>query len=411
MTSFLSFPKGLLAAGAMSLNLGWGAHAAPAEPLELYVDADYSISSAAALAIEQGVRTALAEVDYMVAGHRIDVIPMDHRGNAKRSKHNMKRYLASETAIAMIGGLHSPPYLTHKNYINESGILMLLPWSAAGPITRAKPGTQNWIFRLSVDDFQSGSFLVREAVDHGGCESVALVLLDSGWGRANHATLTEALAERGQGPSIVEFFSTGVGPASVRTLAENVARAQSDCAIMLANWDDGASLVNALHARGTDIRIFSHWGIMGGSFTELVSHEVRESLQISVLQTCILRSEQEGSAILDAALERGAPGVASIAELPAPTGFAHGYDLTRIFIAAMEQAAQSGDWGGDMLAKRAALRAALQTLNVEVAGILGVYDPPFQAYSADRPDAHEALGFDDLCMARFRHDGFLEHAG
>ncbi|KMW57152.1 Branched-chain amino acid ABC transporter, amino acid-binding protein [Candidatus Rhodobacter oscarellae] len=383
---------------------------AQAEPLELFVDADYSINHSAAGAIELGFRTALAEVGHRVGGHDLVLVPMDHRGNVKRSKRNLQQYLKSGTALAIVGGLHSPPYLSHREFINDNRILTLLPWSAAGPITRAQPGSENWIFRLSVDDFQSGGFLVREAVDRQGCENVALVLLDTGWGRANFGTLTAALAERGMEPTQTEYFSSAIGSASALSLAETIARSKPDCAIMLANWDNGAQVINALYERLPSLRLFSHWGIMGGRFTEVVPRETRDSMQIRVLQTCILRREHEGSPILKAALAAGAPDVASVAEIGAPTGFVHGYDLARVLLAAVEQASKTDAWSGDILAKRAAVHAALENLETPVEGILDRYAPPFSPYSELAPNAHEALGFDDLCMARFRPDGFLEHA-
>ena len=340
---------------------------AGAETLELYIDADYSINTDAAVSIELGVRTALDQAGNRLAGTDVAVVPMDHQGSAKRSLRTMKRFADSDNALAVIGGMHSPPYLVNQSYINSNEVLMLLPWSAAGPITRVPPGDANWMFRLSVDDFQSGEFLVDAAVGRAGCERVALALLDTGWGRANLKTLSAALEARGLAPATVEFFPVTVGDASAGTLAQNVQRSGADCAIMLANWDNGATVTVALAKRNPELRVFSHWGIMGGRYADLVPHETRSRLQIEVLQTCGLRRERESSPVLQEALSLAAPEVESLADLPAPTGFVHGYDLALILIAAAEQAAQTPAWNGDIRDRRRALHEALEALAKPVA--------------------------------------------
>lgn len=381
------------------------------EKLELYIDADYSINDAAGLAIELGLRTALREEGLRLGGAPVEIVPMDHRGNVLRSRNTIDTYIASPTAIAIIGGLHSPPYLTYKNDINQNEVLTLLPWSAAGPITRAAEGDENWIFRLSVDDTQSGPFLVREAIQTGGCKSVALVLLDTGWGQANEVTLTAALRAAGYAPSIVAYFPSTVGKAVAGSLAESVIKSLADCAILLANSGNGAEMVNALADRNPDLRIFSHWGVTGSNtFVDRVSHNRREQMQIRVLQTCGLKREAEGSEVLRAAMEAGAPEASSLTAIPAATGFVHGYDLGRILIMAARQASATPEWQGDITDRRRALKLALESLDTPVMGILKQYNPPFQRYSARTPDAHEALGLDDLCLAQFLEDGRLADA-
>ncbi|MFT5067627.1 MAG: branched-chain amino acid transport system substrate-binding protein [Reinekea sp.] len=375
-----------------------------AETFEIYIDADYSISRDAAESIELGVSTALSQSDF---GSDIEIIPKNHRGNVRRSFRTMKEFLKNDRALVMIGGLHSPPYLTHRDFINKNELLLLLPWSAAGPVTRSAAGDQNWIFRLSVDDFKTAPFFIRETLDHGNCKNLALVLIDTGWGRANFTSLTEGLDNRAEGIAIVRFFSASIGEASAQLLAEDVARSGADCAVLLANWDSGAVVVNALSNRTPDLRIFSHWGILGGAFAEQVSHETRKGVDLRVLQTCGLQKQADGSSILSDAVRAAGLGGAALNDIPASTGFVHGYDLTRILMASIKQARATPEWGGDIIAKRRAVRMALENLNAPIHGILKSYSAPFLHYTPETPDAHEALGLDDLCMAVFEADGRL----
>jgi branched-chain amino acid transport system substrate-binding protein len=379
-----------------------------AEPLEIFIDADFSKSTASATSITLGVRTALDEVGHRIGGQDVILRSMDHRGNVKRSFRHMQDLQRNENALLMIGGMQSPSYLTHRDFINENRLLTLLPWSAAGPITRAAEGRENWIFRLSVDDTKSGRFLADAAVTDAGCESISLLLLDTGWGKANHGPLVAALDAQGIPPQSVNFFANSIGEAAAGTLAERLSRNPPECIIMLSNWQGGALLVNALHQHLPEVRLFSHWGIMGGAFSRLVPHEVRNAHGLSVLQTCGLRREQAGNQVLRAALSRALESeTGNLADLPAPTGFVHGYDLTRVLIAAAGQAATTPGWSGTVQQKRMALKTALEQLHHPVEGILKTYSMPFAPYTAQTPDAHEALGLGDMCLARFNSAGQL----
>ena len=381
-----------------------------AETVELFLDIDYSLNPSAANSIELGVRAALSEIDYEIDGTRIEIVQKDNRGNVKRSKRNMDAYLKSERALAIIGGLHSPPYLTHRQFINENGILTLLPWSAAGPITRSE-SAENWIFRLSVDDTKSGEFLVKEAFARESCSSTALILLDTGWGRANHKTLTSALASRGMTPSSVDFFPNSVATQSARSIAQRIHSDGTDCAFLLSDWTNGAIIVKALAELAPGIRLFSHWGIMGGEFALQVTHQEREAVNLMVLQTCALRREAEDPYMIKHALSLSTHSGDTVSSLSAPTGFVHGFDLTRVLTAAIRQAKSEGFWSDSIVENRAYVRGAMIALSNPVSGILATYAPPFQPYSAKNRDGHEALGVDDLCLARFTPGGVLEDAG
>ena len=384
---------------------------ARADSLNIYIDADFSISQRAAEAIELGVQTALAEVGHQVGGVTLNVVRKDHRANSKRTLSNLRAFQKDPRAIAVVGGALSPPYLTHQQFINGNGILLLLPWSAAGPITRARPDQENWIFRLSVDDTKAGPFLVSRALTAAHCDRTALLLIDTGWGRANSSTMQAAFSAAGEDVPQVFMFSAGLGSASARSLAQTVALARPDCVIMLANADSGALLINELHQAIPDVKVISHWGILAGDFLQRIPAETRAEMELEVLQTCGLRVERDGSDILVNALEgasRGGTVFRNLADVPSSTGFVHGYDLTKVFLSALGEAAKSPDWPDASIEKRRSMvRGMLENLPAPVPGILKTYDPPFQPYASDRPDAHEALGLSDLCMAAFSEDGHL----
>lgn len=388
------------------------ASSASADRLSIYIDADFSISLQSSEAIELGVNTALAEAGYTAGGLGFDVIRKNHRANSKRTLSNLRAFQADPQALAVIGGAHSPPYLSNQSYINENGLLVLLPWSAAGPITRPDAGQTNWIFRLSVDDTKAGPFLVARALRNPKCKRTALLLIDTGWGRVNSSSMQAAFKEAGADAPSVFMFSAGLGTAGARSMVQSIAAVRPDCVVMLAFAQEGGLLTNQLHQSLPDVKLISHWGILASDFEMDVPHSVRSGLQIEVLQTCGLRAEQKGGTALSQALATASTmantPLQSLSDVPSSTGFVHGYDLTKLLLAAVEQAAQSPAWQGAPIAKRRDMvRLALEDLPGPVEGILKSYTHPFAVYSPANQDAHEALGLPDLCMASFSETGRL----
>ena len=84
-------------------------------------------------------------------------------------------------------------------------------------------------------------------------------------------------------------------------------------------------------------------------------------------------------------------GITRPEDVRAPTGVAHAYDLTHILAKAIDLAGST---------ERARVRDALEKVG-NYRGLIKTYPQPFTNRR------HEALGPEDLLMARFRPDGTL----
>lgn len=377
--------------------------------MRIYIDADFTISYSVGNAIAQGIRTALAEVNFKIAGVPIQIIDKNHKGSPERSFRTMNSFLADDRALVMFGGMHSPPYLVHKSFMNENRLLTLLPWSAAGPITRAAEGEENWIFRLSVDDSVAGSFLINRAIQKENCSRVALLLMDSGWGRANRVEMTRTLGELNQSPVFVTLFESTIEKPAADKIVSEIIKTNADCAILLAQATEAAYFSHAFENADYPIKVLSHWAILGAKYTSDVSHKTRRFIALQVLQTCGLAAEYEQPERIALALKELGMDVQRLSDMTVPAGFIHGYDLTKLFISAANQAATTHDWMGSILERRRAVKQALERLRDPVSGILKDYRTPFSTYTIENRNAHEALGADDLCMAEYDPQGKLQH--
>ena len=378
------------------------------KPVRLYLDADRTTVRASGVSIERGIRTALDEVNNRIGDRPVELVIRDHHGSAVRSKRHLKEFLQDPDALAVFSGLHSPPLLENLRFIHENDILILDPWAAAGPLTRysGKENTdkENWVFRLSVDDSKAGKVIVDNALAEG-FRKPFLLLEETGWGKSNYRTMTAALAEKGIAPAGVQWFNWNLGETGAKIMLRGIQTSGADVILMVANAPEGKTFIRAALALADEenrkvLPVRSHWGITGGDFAEEITADMRKNLDLQFLQTRFSFNSSEPTPLSGKVLARAVrlfPDVATGSDITAPTGFIHAYDLTRLMLAALSNMELSGDIHKD----RQDLRSALENIRQPVEGLIKIYRKPYSVYTENNPDAHEALGAEDLVMSRY----------
>ncbi|GLS91727.1 hypothetical protein GCM10007916_27970 [Psychromonas marina] len=363
---------------------------------KIYFDADRTGHLESAMSIEQGVKVAFAQRDNKLSGIPVKFVTLDHRGNVRRSKKNMDKFLQDPNAIAFVGGLHSSPLIKYRDFINESKLLTLVPWAAGGPITRY-PSKDNFVFRLSVDDHKVGKHLVDFALQQQ-CVKPHMLLENTAWGKSNYQSISSALKDDSLKETEVTWFSWGINTVQARLLLEGIKNEKADCIFMVAGAREGALLVKAVADLNLNISIYSHWGISGGDFAQTVPFEIRNKANLHFIQSCFnFYSSAENAfnmQVFDDA-KRMFPVQFKSHNIKAPAGFVHGYDLASVFI----NAAQHVKFSDDIVDNRIAMKTALESSYAPVNGLIKKYNVPFSEFTRDKPDAHEALDNGDLCMA------------
>lgn len=369
--------------------------------IRLYIDADRSGTQASSVAIERGIRTALHEVNNEINQKNVEIVIRNHHGSSVRSLDHLKEYLKDDKAIALFSGLHSPPLLENLKFINEKRVLVLDPWAAAGPITRY-PASENWVFRLSIDDTKAGEFIVKKSFQEG-FRKPYLLLEDTGWGKSNLKTMSKALEKKGLDAVGVEWFNWNLGLTGAKIKLRKMQQAGADVIFLVANATEGKIFSKAMLDLNAAERlpVRSHWGITGGDFPYIISAEERKKMDLKFLQTrfSFISSEPTSLSrqVLMNAQQLFPNDIKSALDIKAPTGFIHAYDLTRLLIAACKNM----EWSGNIKKDRQTLRLALENLNNPVEGLIKTYIKPFSEFHQSNPDAHEALDINDFTMAYY----------
>lgn len=367
--------------------------------LRIYHDADYSINQSSAQAMKMGMLTALDEVDNQVNGYRIELLEKDHRGNIRRSKHNIAQFIKDPQALFVLGGLHSPPYIKNLAYINDNKVPLLVPWAAGGPITRYN-GQDNTVFRLSVDDSVAGSRISQFAIENKQCQSPHLLLENTPWGKSNENTMSSYLD--GKVPFNISWFEWNIKASAAKVLLRNAIAEGADCFLLVANYPESKVFLNAmLTFEAKDRKPFvSHWGLTGGNTEELMTDKVRNNTDLSFIQSCFSfynNSDDKVKEVVKRAKRQFPQAFIAPESLLSPAGFVHAYDLGKLAVEAMSQIAMSGDITQD----RAAFILALENISKPIQGLIKVYQTPFSDWTEQNVNGHEALGLQDFCMASY----------
>lgn len=384
----------------------WATDIPSEKVLRIYHDADWSNHIESADSIWKGVNTALSEVNYKVQGYKIELVKKNHRGNVIRSLHNMKKFLEDDKALAIISGINSPPLIKHRSFINEKRILMLVPWAAGGPITRY-PSAENWVFRVSVDDTKAGKVLVDYAIKNKHCKSPHLLLENTSWGKSNLKNMTAALATNGKSSVHVTYFDWNIKGYTSRSKLENIIKKyKDDCVLLVANTIEGIEIAKSMSAMPKEKRlpIISHWGITGGNFHKVIDANIRNKIDISFIQSCFSfvspKLSKKGQQVFKVATTIYPHEIKEVSDIKSPAGFIHAYDMTLLFLKALNKIKITNNINSN----RNSLRLALENITKPVEGLIKNYQKPFSIFSLSNIDAHEALGVNDYCMASYNKD-------
>jgi branched-chain amino acid transport system substrate-binding protein len=378
------------------LTLGAPVRAADAQPVLLGLDGEFGLdNSTSAQAVELGMRAAIAEINAaggVLHGRPLQVVTRDNRSIPARGIRNIEEFARMPGLVAVFGGRFSPVVIEELPALKVTHTLYMAPWSSADAIVD-NGMHPNYVFRLSLRDALAMPKLLQTA-QRRGLKRIGLLLTNTSWGRSNGKAAERAL------PSMPGMKSVGTSWYNWRdtSLVDNYQKlraAGAQAIVLVANDDEAALLVRevARLPRAERLPILSHWGVTGGAFASEAGAALQQ-VDFSVIQTFSFFRADPAMVKRFLASASKVSKVRRIEDIPGPVGAAHAYDLTHILAMAIDRAGS---------ADRKAVRDALEHLGA-YHGLVKTYAPPFT------PTRHEALGPDELLMARYRADGVLAPA-
>jgi branched-chain amino acid transport system substrate-binding protein len=367
--------------------------AAAPQPVLLGIDGEFGLNnSTSAQAVELGMRAAIHEINAaggVLHGRQLALVIRDHRSIPARGIRNIQEFARMPDLVAVFGGRFSPVIIEELPALKQTRTLFMAPWSSADAIVD-NDMRPNYVFRLSLRDALAMPRLMAAARERG-LRRVGLLLTNTSWGRSN-AEAAERALHRLPGMKIAGTSWYNWRDTSLVAKYQQLRAAGADAIVLVANDDEAAVLVREVAALPKDERIpiLSHWGVTGGEFAAQAGPALQQ-VDFSVIQTFSFFRADPARVRRFLASAAKVSKVRRIDDIKAPVGAAHAYDLTHILARAIDLAGSTD---------RKAVRDALERVG-SYHGLVKDYAPPFT------PARHEALGPDDLLMARYRADGVL----
>lgn len=392
-----ALPRSVAAIALVALAIACSNLKAEPTPVRVGLDAEFGLDhSTSAQAVELGLRTAIGEINRaggVLGGRPVELVTRDHRSIPARGIRNVEEFARMPELVAVFGGRFSPVVIEELPTLKATKTLFLAVWSSADAIVDngMKP---NYVYRLSLRDSLAMPKLLSTARKRG-LPKVGLLLTNTSWGRSNLAA-AEKFAAGNQDMKIVQTAWYNWRDQTLVAQYQALRNAGAQAIVLVANDDEAAVLVREVAAlpKAQRIPILSHWGVTGGEFTRQAGPALNQ-VDFSVIQTfSFFNANRAQLARFMTNLAAVSP-IRKIEDIHGPVGVAHAYDLMHILAKAINLAGSTD---------RKAVRQALEKVR-EHRGLVKNYAPPFT------PTRHEALGVNELLIARYRADGVLVPTG
>jgi branched-chain amino acid transport system substrate-binding protein len=384
----------ILACSLLAGGLAQAAAALPGgQPVLLGIDGEFGLdNSTSAQAVELGMRTAIHEINAaggVLHGRPLQLVIKDHRSIPARGIHNIQEFARMTDLVAVFGGRFSPVVIEELPTLKAARLPFMAAWSSADDIVD-NDMRPNYVYRLSLRDSLAMPKLLA-AARRRKLERVGLLLTNTSWGRSNAAAAERALPKL-DGMKIVGTSWYNWRDTSLVDKYRQLRAAGAQAIVLVANDDEAALLVREVAAlpKAQRLPILSHWGVTGGEFAAQAGPALRQ-VDFSVIQTFSFYQADPPRVKRFMASAAKVSTVKRIEDIPGAVGVAHAYDLTHILARAIDLAGST---------ERRAVRDALERVGSHH-GLVRDYAPPFT------PARHEALGPEQLLMARYRADGVL----
>lgn len=362
-------------------------------PVRIGLDAEFgNRTSTADDAIRLGMEIAIDEVNRaggVLGGRPLELVVRDNRGVPARGVDNFRELAQVPDLTAVMTSKFSPVALAQLEDAHLLRVPLLDPWAAADGIIDHEY-SPSYSFRLSLRDGWAMPYLMAQALQRG-YNKVGLLLPNGAWGRSNHHAATEYTRNHSL-PAITKVLSYEWSDTSLATEYRDLLDAGAQAIVVVGNEAEVALLVREMTALPRDQwrPLLCHWGAAGGDLPALVGPALFQA-DVSVVQSFsfVGNTTPKSRRVLEQAVAR--QGISDPANLPPPVGIAHAYDLVRLLALAIDKAGSTD---------RMLIRDALEHLG-DYQGLVKTYHPAFT------PDRHEALGPEQLFLARWRRDGAL----
>lgn len=359
--------QAFVAAALMSLALTSQA----ADPIKIGVSGPYTGGSAPmGVSMRDGVKLAVAEINAAggLLGRQIQLVERDDEAKNERGVQIAQELINKEKVVATVGFINTGVALASQRFYQEAKIPVINNVATGTVITKQfEKEKDNYIFRTSAADKIQAKMIADEAVDKQKFTKVAILADSTNYGQLGREDLEKVLADKKVTPVAVEKYNIKDVDMTAQLLKSKQGGAQA--VLTYGIGPELAQIANGMEKLNWHVPIIGSWPLSMGNF---IDNSGKNGNGARMPQTFI----QDGNTPKRKAFIEAYQKAYKVDRMPSAVSAAQGYDSILLLAAAIKQA---GSTDGDKV------RAALESLNTKVEGVVTTYDKPFTH------DDHEAI--------------------
>src|SRR5471032_3673379 len=358
------------------MALGFSAAGMAAEPIKIGVAGPFTGGSAPmGVSMRDGVKLAVAEINAKggVMGRSLLLIERDDEAKNERGVQIAQELINKEKVAATVGYINTGVALASQRFYQEAKIPVINNVATGSIITKQfADQPDNYIFRNAASDQIQSHMIVEEAITRRNFKKVAILADSTNYGQLGRADLEKALDAKGIKPVVIEKYNIKDVDMTAQLLKAK--QAGAEVVLTYGIGPELAQIANGMEKLGWKVPLIGSWTL---SMANFIDNAGKNGNGTRMPQTFIQDpTTPKRKAFIDAYVKAYHP---PNGRMPSPVSAAQGYDSVYLLAAAIKQA---GSTDGPKV------RAALESLNEKVDGVVTLYSKPFTK------DNHEAITAD-----------------
>ncbi|WP_332855826.1 ABC transporter substrate-binding protein [Duganella sp. S19_KUP01_CR8] len=369
----MNFKLKMLVAG---MALGFSASSMAAEPIKIGVAGPFTGGSAPmGVSMRDGVKLAVAEINAKggLLGRQIQLVERDDEAKNERGVQIAQELINKEKVTATVGYINTGVALASQRFYQEAKIPVMNNVATGSIVTKQfADQPENYIFRNSANDTIQSHMIVQEAVDNRKFKKVAILADSTNYGQLGREDLEKALDKKGLKAVAIEKYNLKDVDMTAQLLKAK--QAGADVVLTYGIGPELAQIANGMEKLGWKVPLIGSWTL---SMANFIDNAGKNGNGTRMPQTFIQDpTTPKRKAFIDAYVKAYHP---PGDRMPSAVSAAQGYDSIYLLAAAIKQA---GSTEGPKV------KAALESLNEKVDGVVTTYSKPFSK------DNHEAITAD-----------------
>lgn len=372
--------QGIIAAALLSLSVTAQAQGGP---IKIGVSGPFTGgSSPMGVSMRDGVKLAVADINAKggVLGRQLQLVERDDEAKNERGVQIAQELINKEKVVATVGFINTGVALAAQRFYQDAKIPVINNVATGSVITQQFAGDkfkENYVFRNSANDIIQTEMMVNEATSRG-LNKIAILADSTNYGQLGRADLEKAMEKKGLKAVATEKYNIKDVDMTAQLL-----KAQQNGANVVITYGIGpelAQIANGMEKLNWRVPLIGSWTLSMGNF---IDNAGKNGDGARMPQTFI----QDGNTPQRKAFIDAYQKAYKVDRIPSAVSAAQGFDSIYLLAAAIKQA---GSTDGPKI------KAALEDLKEEVAGVVTTYKKPYSATD------HEAISHDQVVMGEVK---------